>query len=161
MRRAAVTAAAVALLAGSAWVALAEAQRKEGPWRLDRQTHRAVGASETPAGSDWGPAPGLADILVCGPRGRVAVTVSLDLEGDAVDVRVHDGDRLLKPGEVRFDPGSQRGSSSFTFLGSARGDPLKAYEVQWRSASPPADDTELRSGSALVLWSRTPKVGCE
>lgn len=160
MRRAGIAAVVTAVVAGTVWVAAASAQREDRAFRLTRQSHVVAEASGTPASAEWTPVPGLDGIMLCAPRGRVAVNVSLELEGDAVDVRVEDGDRVLLPEEVRFDPGGTRTAASFTFRGSASGDPVKTYDVEWRSATAQGE-THLRSGSALLLWSKVPKAGCE
>jgi hypothetical protein len=93
----------------------------------------------------------------CAGRGLITATVSMDVSGGPVDVRVvrsrGSGSRVVKrtmmPSPVRFDPGpSGRNSFAYTFAGIARR-PASVVAVEWRAVSDRS--TTLEAGSLQVL----------
>jgi hypothetical protein len=93
----------------------------------------------------------------CAGRGLITATVSMDVSGGPVDVRVIRGrasgsrvvERAMMPGPVRFDPGpSGRNSFAYTFAGIAR-KPVGVVVVEWRAASDRS--ATLEAGSLQVL----------
>lgn len=168
--------AATALASAGGTVALAKGDGPQG-WtgsvnhQIVHQRTGSVGVSDT----EWRTLPtrGRMDRLTVGPlsdirqkipnlpvvsRGPMTITVSLDVVGGPVEVRVIDDGRPLKPSKARFAPGPGDTSRSFTFVtpGSRL---LTCHDltVQWRSV----DGSEVRSrtGSLSVLHDRPETVG--
>jgi hypothetical protein len=93
----------------------------------------------------------------CAGKGLITATVSMDVSGGPVDVRVimsRTGGRrpvetAMDPGPVRFDPASGgRNSFAYTFGRRAR-EPINVVAVQWRAAS--GTGARLEMGSLQVL----------
>jgi hypothetical protein len=93
----------------------------------------------------------------CAGTGLITATVSMDVSGGPVDVRVvrgrASGSRVVKrtmmPAPVRFDPGpGGRNSFAYTFAGIAR-KPANVIVVEWRAASDRR--ATLEAGSLQVL----------
>jgi hypothetical protein len=86
-------------------------------------------------------------------RGPISATLSIQLRGAPVDVRVRvrrkgQRARVLEPGVVRFDPGSGPNSSSFTFVGYLQRPTGKSgldFQAEWRS--PTGETASLEKAS--------------
>ncbi|MEZ5098438.1 MAG: hypothetical protein R3C15_01215 [Thermoleophilia bacterium] len=138
--------AALALAATPMAVVAASSQGGSG---LDQQNFVLTTTSASTSSTAWANVPGLRDHAVCA-RDGVSATVSLVLTGAPADVRVRLNDATtVKPGSVRFDPGSGTTGFSFTFVQPVSNG-IQSFDVQWRS--PTGGAVTLARGDLNVLF---------
>jgi hypothetical protein len=164
MRKLVVTLATV----GAVAVALPFAVFAAGVGREGGSLDRQVAAWRTTpierSGASWSTIGGLSFVptasasrSICMKRG-FSVSLTVTLEGAPAYFRVlMDGEPVLTPLAVRFDPGADGRPHTFsaTFVGHAstfEGSDLHGLEVQWRSPSGGA--VTLVGGAANVLYQR-------
>lgn len=123
----------------------------------DKQAFASTKGSTTTDSGEFQAVPGLSGLEVCGRDGASA-TVSLELSGGAVEVRVRADGKTLSPGPARIDSGEQQSSHSFTFGRELRGRFSDDFDVEWRSAT--GGPVTLHDGTLRVLHGSLRNSGC-
>lgn len=130
---------------------LAGTRSDDADGALDRQSVAWTGASRTTDSRAFDSmfAPGG---LSVGAKGPFTVIVSTTISGGSADVRVRDGNRILRPGVARFAPGGAS-TASFVTRGSS-GSRCHTLRIEWRS--PSEASVSFQGASATVLFNRSP-----
>lgn len=123
----------------------------------DNQAFASTKGSATTDSQEFESVPGLSGLALCGRDGTSA-TVSLELSGGAVEVRVRVGGKTMSPGVTSFDPGEGQSSQSFTYGRSERGRFSENVDVEWRASS--GETVTLHDGSLRALYGTMSRSGC-
>jgi hypothetical protein len=122
--------------------------------RVDHQRSAVRSKPTSTSSAEWTDIPALRGLDVCA-KGQMSATVSLELTGAPVDVRVQFDDIPvpLKPRFAHVEP-SGTTSFSFTFVGRMRtseGSDGHLFDVQWRSSG---GTVTLERGNVNLLFGR-------
>jgi hypothetical protein len=123
--------------------------------RVDRQRSAVRSTPTSTSSTEWVDVPGLKGLDVCA-KGQMSATVSLELTGAPVDVRVQFDDipLPLKPRFAHVDPNGGTTAFSFTFVGrmlASEGSDGHLFDVQWRSSG---GTVTLERGNVNLLFGR-------
>jgi hypothetical protein len=95
-------------------------------------------------------------------KGPISLTFSAMFSRAPVEIRFRDGEHLMRPGAVNFDPRSMSNAFSFTFVSPRKGQRLcEGPELEWRS--PTGDEVRLNAATVVVHYKEfkpQQPVGC-
>ncbi len=120
---------------------------------LDLQASKWSTTTATTSSTTFKTIPALSGLNICALN-QVTATLSVELNGAPAGFQIRvDGDGLIQPGTVRFDPAGPHDSFSFTFVMSAspfENNDHHAFNVEWRS--PTGRTTTLDRGTLILQY---------